>query len=300
MNEKRNKRFMQIIRNVHGLFENDDINKNRHSQDHLGSILSHDKHYEFISDSVNNIHCEWTKYNHSLSSESNDIIFYCHGGGYMTGSCLYARGITTKLSKYTSCNVFCFDYRLTPEHPYPAAVQDALVAWNYILSKGYQPNNIIIAGDSAGGNLALTLTMHLRDSHYSLPKCLILFSPWTDLTASGDSFNTKAELDPVLNTAYITRVTKYYLNGQNPTSPYISPLFGSFTSFPPVYIHVGENEILQDDSTRLYKILLFNNVYAKLDIYSGMWHVFQLAPIKQAKESIIKTAQFITEVSHND
>lgn len=297
MNEKRNIRFMQIIRNVHGLFANDDINKNRTSQDHLGNILSHDKNYEFISDSVNNMHCEWTKYNHTpQDNTSNDIIFYCHGGGYMTGSCLYARGITTKLSKYTSCNVFCFDYRLTPEHPFPAAIEDALTAWNYILSKGFNPDNIIIAGDSAGGNLALTLTMHLRDTHCCLPKCLILFSPWTDLTASGESFITKAELDPVLNAAYIDKVTKYYLSGHNPECPYISPLFGNFISFPPVYIHVGENEILQDDSTRLYHALLSANIYSKLDIYPGMWHVFQLAPIKQARESIIKTAHFITKL----
>lgn len=128
MNEKRNKRLMHIIRHVHGLIENDDLQKQRDSQDQLAAFLVNDKKFRFTSVYVNKMHCEWTEYIHpdSIRNESK-IIFYCHGGGYMTGSCMYARELTTKLSKKNHCKVFCFDYRLAPEHPYPSADRKSVV-----------------------------------------------------------------------------------------------------------------------------------------------------------------------------
>jgi acetyl esterase/lipase len=241
---------------------------------------------------------EWTRYVPNVLDDSADksvenIIFYCHGGGYMTGSCIYAREITTNLSKYNHCKVFSFNYRLAPEYPYPAALTDAYKAWEYVNSLGYNPSNIIIAGDSAGGNLALALSLLLKDKKESMAKCLVLFSPWTDMTSSGDSYRSNELLDPILDNEYIKRAVTSYLGQAIATDPFVSPLFGDLRGFPPVYIQVGTNEILYDDSYKLYTQLLKDNVYAKLDTFQGMWHVFQMSPIKTAREAFKRVVEFI-------
>ena len=294
MNEKHNKRLMHFIKRVHGLMENDDIQKQRTVQNQLGNILVNNKNYKFTPQKVNDMDAEWTDYIPKENiTDNNKIIFYCHGGGYMTGSCLYARELTTKLARHTGLRVFCFDYRLAPEFPYPAAVEDAFSAWNYILSCGYDAKDLIVAGDSAGGNLALVLTLILQERNMELPKSLVLFSPWTDMTSSGKSYHAKELVDPVLTNEYITKAVSSYLGSAPACSPYVSPLFADFKGFPPVYIQVGTNEILLDDSRALYKQLLTHNIYAKLDIFEGMWHVFQMSPIMKAEEAIEKAALFI-------
>lgn len=295
MNYKRNKRFMHIVRQLHGLVEQENTQKHRESENQMGNLLSKNKNFTFSDDYVHTIHAEWTRY--IYGTHDNQIVFYCHGGGYMTGSTSYARGITTKLAKYTQHDVFSFDYRLAPESPFPAAIEDSFSAWLHILSKGFQPKDIIIAGDSAGGNMALVLTLLLKEKGYSLPKCLILFSPWTDMTSSGDSYLSKAEYDPILTASYLQKATSNYLQGTSSSLPYVSPLFADLHDFPPVYIQVGENEILQDDSIQLYKALLSCNVHARLDIFPGMWHVFQMAPFKSAKIAMNKVAEFINQIS---
>ena len=126
-----------------------------------------------------------------------------------------------------------------------------------------------------------------------LPKSLVLFSPWTDMTSSGQSYHAKELVDPVLTNEYITKAVSCYLGNTNACSPYVSPLFADFKGFPPVYIQVGTNEILLDDSRALYKQLLMHNTYAKLDIFEGMWHVFQMSPILKAEQAIQKAALFI-------
>ena len=295
MNEKQNKRLMHLIRRVHGLMENEDIQKQRTVQNQLGSIFANSKNYQFTPLKVNTMDAEWTNYipKEQKTDNGRSMIFYCHGGGYMTGSSLYARELTTKLSRDTGLSVFCFDYRLAPEFPYPAAVEDALTAWSYILSCGYDAKDIIVAGDSAGGNLALVLTLLLREQHAKLPKSLVLFSPWTDMTSSGKSYHAKELVDPVLTNAYIQKAVSCYLGDTPADSPYVSPLFADLSGFPPVYIQAGTNEILLDDSHSLYKQLLTHNIYAKLDIFDGMWHVFQMSPIAKAEEAVQKAALFI-------
>lgn len=294
MNEKHNKRLMHFIKRIHGLMENDDIQKQRTVQNQLGTILVNNKNYKFTPQKVNTMDAEWTDYIPKENIADNEkIIFYCHGGGYMTGSCLYARELTTKLARHTGLRVFCFDYRLAPEFPYPAAVEDALLAWNYILSCGYDAKDLIVAGDSAGGNLALVLTLILQERNMELPKSLVLFSPWTDMTSSGKSYHAKELVDPVLTNEYIKKAVSCYIGNIDACSPYVSPLFADFKGFPPVYIQVGTNEILLDDSRALYKQLLTHNVYAKLDLFEGMWHVFQMSPILKAEEAIKKAALFI-------
>lgn len=305
--DRKNANLMNLIKRVHGVVENTDIEKHRQSQDHFGALLGSNK--DVIIEDVQiqaltgndvsagreeYIHGEWTYVNRAHMKKY--VILYCHGGGYSTGSSLYARTLTGKLAMSTSMDVLSFDYRLAPEHPYPAATEDAMRVWNYLMLLGYGARDIILAGDSAGGNLALSLTLKLKEEGRLLPRGLVLMSPWTDLTSSGKSHISKAEIDPVLNAVYLEEMIRNYAEGQELTNPLISPLFGDYVGFPPTYIQVGNNEILLDDSVMLYKKLLKANVSVKLDMFKGMWHVFQMSPFKTAYEAMDKNAEFIYDI----
>ena len=299
--DKKNANLMNLIKSMHGVVENVDIEKHRQSQDYFGALLGSKKEVivedldiAIEGDGGRILHGEWTYVNHAHMKKY--VILYCHGGGYSTGSSLYARTLTTKLATSTSMDVLCFDYRLAPEHPYPAAVEDAMQVWNYLMLLGYGARDIILAGDSAGGNLALCLALQLKKEGRLMPRGLVLMSPWTDLTASGKSHMTKAEIDPVLDAEYLQRMIVNYADGQDLTNPMISPLFGDYEGFPPTYIQVGNNEILQDDAVMLYKKMLKANVSVKLDMFRGMWHVFQMSPFKTAYEAMDKNAEFIYDI----
>lgn len=299
--DKKNANLMNLIKRMHGVVENTDIEKHRQSQDHFGAILGNSKDVltEVLDIPAQSpeelvLHGEWNYVNRAHMKKY--VILYCHGGGYSTGSSLYARTLTNKLAMSTSMDVLSFDYRLAPENPYPAATEDAMRVWNYLMLLGYGARDIILAGDSAGGNLALSLTLKLKEERRLLPRGLVLMSPWTDLTSSGKSHETRSEIDPVLNAAYLEDMIRNYAEGQELKDPLISPLFGDYDGFPPTYIQVGDNEILLDDSVMLYQKLLHANVSVKLDIFKGMWHVFQMSPFKTAYEAMDKNAEFIYDI----
>lgn len=299
MADKKNQNLMQLIKRVHGLVENTDIEKHRQSQNHIGALLGNSKEITYTEVTMDGIHGEWASVNRAHMKKY--VILYCHGGGYSTGSCLYGRTLTAKLASTTSMDVLSFDYRLAPENPYPAALEDAVKVWNYLMLLGYGARDIILTGDSAGGNLALALTLKLKADGRLLPRGLVLMSPWADLTSSGESHKTRADVDPVLDKAYIDRMIAAYVGetgkaGQKLKNPYISPLFGDFTGFPPVYIQVGDNEILLSDSVELHKKLVEANVSVRLDCFDGMWHVFQMSPFKTAYEAMDKNAEFIYDI----
>lgn len=290
----RNQNLMNLIKKVHTLVEFSDIEKQRQSQDNIGAILGKQKETIVTPFAIGDMYAEWVSVNRAHMKKY--VILYCHGGGYMTGSCQYARTLTTKLALSTSMDVLCFDYRLAPEHPFPAAHEDALKAWDYLMLLGYGARDIIVAGDSAGGNMALALVHRLKMQERLLPRGIVLMSPWTDLTSSGKSYEARADVDPVLNAAYIEQVTQAYAQGQDLCNPLISPLFGDFTEFPRTYIQVGDNEILLNDSTQLFKKMQKDGVAVSIDIFKGMWHVFQMSPFKRAYEAMDKNAEFIYEI----
>ena len=295
--EKRNANLMNLIKRMHGVVENTDIEKHRQSQKYFGALLGSSKDV-LIEDVDIHDHAktgdmlqgEWVYVNRAHMKKY--VILYCHGGGYSTGSRLYARTLTGKLAMSTSMDVLSFDYRL----PYPAALEDAMKVWDYLMLLGYGARDVILAGDSAGGNLALALTLKLRKEKRLLPRGLVLMSPWTDLTSSGQSHKTKAQIDPVLNAAYLAEMIHNYAAQEDLTNPLISPLFGEYEGFPPTYIQVGENEVLQDDAKMLYQKLLKANVSVRLDIFPGMWHVFQMSPFKTAYEAMDRNAEFIYDI----
>lgn len=289
-----NQSAMSLIRKVHGMIDNPDIEKHRHSQDQVGALFGNAKDIQIREFQIKDREAEWVSVTRAHMKKY--VILYCHGGGYSTGSRLYARTLTTKLAETTSMDVLAFDYRLAPEHPYPAACEDAMKAWDYLMLLGYGARDVIVAGDSAGGNLALSLVLKLKEEQRLLPRGLVLLSPWTDLTASGRTHTTRALVDPVLDADYLRKMTENYAAGRELTDPFISPLFGDFEGFPPTYIQVGDNEMLLSDSTMLHKKLVAANVSAKIDVFKGMWHVFQMSPFKTAGEAMEKNAEFIYDI----
>ena len=207
--ENINQSFINLIRKAHGLIENSDIEKHRHSQDQMGALFGNSREVAVTETTVGSMYAEWIRVDRPHSGKK--IILYCHGGGYSTGSPLYARTLTTKLASQLSMDVFCFDYRLAPEHPYPAAVDDAQAAWDFLMQQGYGAKDIFVAGDSAGGNLALALGLRLKKQKRMLPAGFVLMSPWTDLTVSGKTHETKADVDPVLNQNYLNEMIENYV-----------------------------------------------------------------------------------------
>ena len=285
---------MHLIRRVHGIVEQPDIDRHRQSQERIGALFGTERSVDYTDVQVGEMDCEWVRVQRAHMKKY--VILYCHGGGYSTGSMVYARTLTTKLAESTSMDVFCFNYRLAPEFPYPAACEDAMAAWDHLMQFGYGARDVIVAGDSAGGNLALSLVLRLKAQGRLLPRGLVLLSPWTDLTASGKSYAAKAGLDPVLDPEYLQRMTSNYAQGRDLSDPLISPLFGDFEGFPPVYIQVGDNEMLLSDAVNLHKKLVKANVPVRIDVYKGMWHVFQMSPFKTAYEAMEKNAEFIYDI----
>ena len=227
---------------------------------------------------------------------TKSIIFYLHGGGYCFGSSLTTHKVgLTKLAKQTGSVCYSVDYRLAPEHQYPAALDDALTAWKHIVSQN--PNcNIILAGDSAGGGLSLALMMYLRDNNEQLPDGLVLFSPWTDLTCSGKTYETKAKYDPMFTTNMPKDSANIYVpEDVKKTDPYISPLYGNFTNLPRTLILVGDNEILLDDSRLFAQKAEESGVDIEIDIWPSMFHDWWLfgSFIPETKQVLDKVANWI-------
>ncbi len=283
--------LIKAVKKMHSLIETPDVEKQRTSQDNLGELLLKNKELNYTDFEMNGIPAEWVTVKRTHMKKN--IILYLHGGGYISGSYKYARSITSKLANYTSMDVLCVDYRLAPEYPFPAALEDALKVWDYLMYQGYGAENVVIAGDSAGGNLALILTLKLKEQNRILPKGLVLFSPWTDLTRSGKSHTEKIEADPILTPEYLEQAIESYASKEELKNPYISPAFGDFKGFPPVQIQVGTNELLYSDAVMLQNQMKKGHVSVEWKCYRGMWHVFQMAPFKTAFEAMEDAAEFI-------
>ncbi len=282
---------MNLIKRVHGVIGHADLEKHRLSQDYIGGLMGNNREAKIREFQIDDMDAEWIS---MIRPHGNRrVILYCHGGGYSTGSRIYARSVTTKLAITAGMDVLSFNYRLAPEYPYPAALEDAIRAWDHLMLKGYAARDVVVMGDSAGGNLALVLVHRLKQMDRMLPGGLVLLSPWADLTSSGQSHETKKDLDPVVNEAYLRQMVHNYAEGRDLKNPLLSPLFGEFKDFPSTYIQVGENEILLSDSILLHQKLEEAGVRAKLDVFEGMWHVFQMMKMRQTAEAMDKIARFL-------
>lgn len=233
----------------------------------------------------------------SLAQDPNleRTVLQLHGGGYigaMRNKYRSFAGLYNELGR--GINVFTPDYRVAPEHPYPAALEDAFAAYQWLLNAGCPPSQIVVAGDSAGGGLALALCMYLKDQGMELPEGLILMSPWTDLTASGESYETNFTKDPLFGNTRDSMIYNLdYVGEADPKNPYISPLFGSLEGFPPMLVQVGSIEMLLSDSVSLAAKAKEAGVKVRLSVYEEMFHVFQMAELmlpesRQAWEEVGK------------
>lgn len=223
---------------------------------------------------ANGVPAEWTT---TPDADPSRVIIFLHGGGYMSGSIASHRHMIAEAGRQAGTRTFAVGYRLAPEHPYPAALDDALTAYRYLVAAGYAPHSIVLAGESAGGGLALATAISLRDTGDPLPGCLWCSSPWVDLTMSGPSMTTKAAVDPLIQATYLEELAAAYLNGTDPRAPLISPLNADLHSLPPVLIQVGSAETLLNDSTRLAAALGEADVRVTLQIWPDMihaWHLF--------------------------
>jgi acetyl esterase/lipase len=224
-------------------------------------------------------------------------ILYVHGGGYVIGSAKGYRSLGARLSKASRARVLLVDYRLAPEHPHPAAVDDAVAAYRWLLAQGCQPSKIAVSGDSAGGGLTIATLVAIRDAKLPTPCAGACISPWVDLEGIGESMTTKDAIDPMVHKAGLVEMAKLYLNGQNPRTPLAAPLYADLSGLPPLLIQVGTAETLLDDSNRLAERARKAGVKVTLEPWEKMihvWHVF--APIlDEGQQAIERIGQFVIE-----
>jgi acetyl esterase/lipase len=223
------------------------------------------------------------------------VIYYLHGGGYVMGSINTHREMVSRLSRAASARVLIINYRLAPENPFPAAVDDSLTAYRWLLSVGVDAARLVIAGDSAGGGLTVTTLISLRDAGESLPRAGICLSPWVDLECLGECMVTRAERDPILTRDISLMLAKAYLGDTDPRTPLVSPLYADLTGLPPLLIQVGTAEVLFDDATRLADHARAAGVDVILEPWDDMihvWHMFA-AILPEGQQAIDRIGEFI-------
>ena len=228
--------------------------------------------------------------------EPRHVVLYFHGGVYVLGDAFQAAGLASQVGRRTQAKGISVDYRLAPEHPYPAAVDDALAAYEALLHNGTAPSDIAFAGESAGGGLAIATLVNARDHGLPLPAAAFVMSPYADLTLAGTTMETKREADPLLSReALQTRVTDY-TSGQDATLGLISPIFADLSGLPPLIIQAGTHEVLLDDAVRLARQAATADVEVTLDITPGVPHVFQAYyPIlDEAAAALDRAGQFLS------
>lgn len=230
-----------------------------------------------------------------MEGTNGTVLLYLHGGGYVIGSALAYREFATQLARTAGSALFAPDYRLAPENPYPAALDDALAVYRALLDQGYRGENIVVAGDSAGGGLSLALLVAIRDAGLEQPGRGVLFSPWLDLSMSGATLQSKAEADPSLTLEGLTVAAERYLAGKPGDTPGASPLFADLSGLPKLLIETGEAEILLSDSTRLVERAAEAGVDVTLHVWPGMPHVWGLfaAVLSEGRDVIAEAGAFI-------
>lgn len=291
----------------------------RKGQEKLGQLMAHGHKGEVSCEDlkVGDVECAMLTPKNEVST---GVILYLHGGGYTAGGLNYAKGFATILAAKCGIRVFCAAYRLAPEFPFPTALEDSLDAYGYLLSSGYASSQIILCGESAGGGLCYAVCQKLRDKGRTLPAGIVAISPWTDLTASGESYKTNEKRDPSMTKDRLKYFADCYLYGmaqqgkelhpknnpdaeddmQRKQNPRVSPLFGSFEKLPPSLIFVGGDEIMLDDSVLVAEKMKQAGVSCELVIRPDMWHGYVLYCLKENNSDFTKIARFIREQIPNE
>ena len=228
-------------------------------------------------------------------AKQDQAILYLHGGGYYAGSLTTHQALAANISLEADARVLLVDYRLAPEHPFPAAVEDATQAYRWLLRRGLPPERMAVAGDSAGGGLAVAAMLEWKASGEPLPAAGVCLSPWFDLALTGESIETKASVDPILRPSDMPFVAWCYLRSADPKTPTASPLYGDLTGLPPILVQVGRDEILLDDSRRFTERGRQMGVSVRLDIWDEMIHVWHAYSrfVPEARKAIAAIGAFL-------
>ncbi|KQQ06702.1 alpha/beta hydrolase [Methylobacterium sp. Leaf121] len=235
---------------------------------------------------------EWTS---TPTADGERVILFLHGGGYVSGSLKSHRHMVAQAGREARARTLALGYRLAPEHPFPAALDDALTGYRFLLASGIAPARIALAGESAGGGLALATALSLREAGLPLPGCLWLSSPWVDLALTGASMESKAAVDPLLGRTYLSELASLYLNGADALGPLVSPINADLAGLPPMLIQVGSAETLLDDSVRLAAVAGATDIAVHLEIWPHMihaWHLFY-QDVADGRRSLASAGSFI-------
>lgn len=241
---------------------------------------------------IRDVPAEWTA---TATADRDRVILFLHGGGYVSGSLESHRHAVAQAGREAGTRTLALAYRLAPEHPFPTALGDALAGYRFLLESGFAPGRIALAGESAGGGLAVAVALTLRARGLPLPGCLWLSSPWTDLALTGASLDTKAAVDPLISRAYLAGLAAAYLNGADPNDPLVSPIRADLAGLPPMLIQVGSAETLLDDALRLAGVAAAADVAVELQVWPHMihaWHLFY-PEVAAGRRSLASAGRYI-------
>lgn len=272
-----------------------EVEKNRKNLESRVFLFRKPKDVEVEEMDIEGVHSELL---YPPKSNREYIIIYLHGGSYNAGSPNTHRGIAARIGKASEIPVLLIDYSLAPENPFPAALEDVVLVYKWLLEqKGIKSNKIIIAGDSAGGGLALATVIKLRDEKVNLPAATVCLSPWTDLALTGESIKTKEKEEIMITENELQQSAKLYLKNTDSRNPLASPLYADLKGLPPIFLQTGTREIALDDTVRFAEKAIKAEVEVTSDIWSGMWHVFQIYGnlMPESKKAIKKIGKFIQE-----
>lgn len=268
------------------------IEETRERMDQMAFPRMADAAYEEVD--VDGIPALWVS---TPGAAENRVVLYLHGGGYVIGSLTSHQDLVARISKAAEARVLYIDYRLGPEHPFPAAVDDATAAYRWLLANGAEASRVAIGGDSAGGGLTVAAMVALRDAGDPSPAAGVCISPWVDLEGIGDSMTSKADVDPMVQFDGLIDMAKAYLGGADPRTPLAAPLYADLKGLSPMLIHVGTHETLLDDSTRLYERAKEAGVDVLLEKGEGLFHVWHaFAPmLPEAQQAIDRIGEYLRE-----
>ena len=261
--------------------------------DEVGAVWPVADDVELTAVDVNGVRGE---YSIAPGSDPSRVLMFFHGGGYCSGSIQSHRRLVTEAGRAAKMRTFAVAYRLAPEHPFPAAYDDALTAWRFLRDQGVAAGHIAIGGDSAGAGLTLGLISRLHDAQEELPACAWLISPWTDLTMSGSTLASKTAIDPLIHKEYLNELADAYLPaGMDRKDPRVSPLYSDFRNFPPILIQVGSAETLLDDANRLAARAGAADVAVTLEIWPQMIHAWPLwnAHLEDGRRALASAGTFV-------
>jgi epsilon-lactone hydrolase len=243
---------------------------------------------------ANGVAAEWTT---SPEADPSRVMLFLHGGGYVSGSLLSHRAMVAEAGRQARLHTLALEYRLAPEHPFPAAVEDAVAGFHFLVASGIEPGRIVVAGDSAGGGMTIAMMIMLREAGEALPGCAWCISPWVDLEMTGISMSTKAAIDPMIQKPYLEELAGEYLHGADPSGQLASPLYANLRGLPPLLIQCGSAETLLDDSLRLSAAAAEVDVRTTLEVYPDMIHVWPLfhQHVAAGRRALVSAGQFIRE-----